>query len=276
MTKTTQHTIIPEGELKCIWMEAGLVAYKLCDREYRCEECPFDEVIRQHHGKLVDGDTVHEAAGVRPDLSETEQPHTAAEHFRRALDAHLLPFDEPELPHDRLYHRSHTWVQEEKEMMYRVGIDHCAIHLLGMITSVVLPQAPVQAFSNAPCVWLIHSDGAVALRSPIPGRVTQVNAALRDHPHLINGDPYNNGWLLRITQRPVDTSGDDLLTAEKMVLLLQAQAHTLRKELLRAFKRLRPHIGQTMYDGGRLVTSIVDVLGPKKYFEIVSRVFKPQ
>jgi len=32
--------------LKCVWMLADVVAYKLCDREYDCEHCPFDRALR--------------------------------------------------------------------------------------------------------------------------------------------------------------------------------------------------------------------------------------
>lgn len=30
----------------CVWMSAGLVAYKLCDRGFECESCPFDQAMR--------------------------------------------------------------------------------------------------------------------------------------------------------------------------------------------------------------------------------------
>ncbi len=33
--------------LKCIWMECGYVEYKLCDRNYDCENCPFDKAIKK-------------------------------------------------------------------------------------------------------------------------------------------------------------------------------------------------------------------------------------
>lgn len=32
--------------MKCIWMEAGVVDYKLCDLEFDCENCPFDRSFR--------------------------------------------------------------------------------------------------------------------------------------------------------------------------------------------------------------------------------------
>lgn len=36
----------PEGILPCVWMSAGLIAFKLCDREGECESCPFDRAMR--------------------------------------------------------------------------------------------------------------------------------------------------------------------------------------------------------------------------------------
>jgi len=32
---------------KCVWMASGVVTYKLCDFQYNCEACPFDQAIRE-------------------------------------------------------------------------------------------------------------------------------------------------------------------------------------------------------------------------------------
>ena len=37
---------LPPGVLPCVWMSAGLVSFKLCDREGECEGCPFDLAMR--------------------------------------------------------------------------------------------------------------------------------------------------------------------------------------------------------------------------------------
>jgi len=37
---------------KCIWMECGYVEYKLCDRDFDCENCPFDKAIKVEREKL--------------------------------------------------------------------------------------------------------------------------------------------------------------------------------------------------------------------------------
>lgn len=37
---------ISQPLLPCVWMSAGLVAFKLCDREGECEGCPFDRAMQ--------------------------------------------------------------------------------------------------------------------------------------------------------------------------------------------------------------------------------------
>jgi len=37
---------LPPGILPCVWMSAGVVAFKLCDREGECDGCPFDRAMR--------------------------------------------------------------------------------------------------------------------------------------------------------------------------------------------------------------------------------------
>ncbi|MCS6806106.1 MAG: hypothetical protein NZ823_13325 [Blastocatellia bacterium] len=39
-----------EHLLKCVWMLAKVVDYKLCDQAYDCEHCAFDQVMRGQQG----------------------------------------------------------------------------------------------------------------------------------------------------------------------------------------------------------------------------------
>jgi glycine cleavage system H lipoate-binding protein len=42
-TKKTSFKVVPPGKKKCIWMEAGVVSYKLCDNNYDCQTCSYDQ-----------------------------------------------------------------------------------------------------------------------------------------------------------------------------------------------------------------------------------------
>ena len=50
ITLKSHSPIVPEQHSqrfdKCVWMESGVVSYKLCDFEYKCESCPFDQALR--------------------------------------------------------------------------------------------------------------------------------------------------------------------------------------------------------------------------------------
>ena len=37
-------------EQECIWMEAGVVNFKLCDYAYDCLNCPFDKAMSEAWG----------------------------------------------------------------------------------------------------------------------------------------------------------------------------------------------------------------------------------
>lgn len=38
--------LVPRGEKKCIWMAAGVLSYKLCNRGFNCDACPLDMVLQ--------------------------------------------------------------------------------------------------------------------------------------------------------------------------------------------------------------------------------------
>jgi glycine cleavage system H protein len=46
----------------------------------------------------------------------------------------------------------------------------------------------------------VESVKAVSdLFSPVSGRVIEINADLIDHPELVNEDPFDKGWIMRLT-----------------------------------------------------------------------------
>ena len=38
--------IVPPGKKRCVWMEAGVVSYKLCDNNYDCSTCVYDHAMQ--------------------------------------------------------------------------------------------------------------------------------------------------------------------------------------------------------------------------------------
>ena len=101
-------------------------------------------------------------------------------------------------PTDRQYSKEHEWVLLDIDGRAVVGVTEYAQEQLGDVVFVDLPEigSIVIQFDK---FGEVESVKAVSdVYSPIGGEVLEVNAAVIDHPELINEDPYGKGWLIRL------------------------------------------------------------------------------
>jgi glycine cleavage system H protein len=118
-----------------------------------------------------------------------------------------------ETPDDLRYAKTHEWARREEDGTMTVGITDHAQEMLGDLVYVELPETG-RTVSAEEEIGVVESVKAASdIYSPISGEVTEVNEALTDSPELINGDPYGEGWLMRI--KPDDErEWESLLDAE--------------------------------------------------------------
>ncbi len=117
-------------------------------------------------------------------------------------------------PDDRRYTREHEWIQVEDEASGRalVGITEYAQDQLGDVVYFDLPQAGDTLGAMAK-MGEVESVKAVSdLYSPVSGEVIEVNGSLVDQPELVNEDPFNQGWILRVAMSQ-PSEFDALMTA---------------------------------------------------------------
>lgn len=101
-------------------------------------------------------------------------------------------------PDDLRYSREHEWVRVDASQA-TIGITSFAADELGDIVFVELPEVGSRLTQFA-TFGVVESVKAVSdLYAPISGVVTEVNAALRDSPELLNSDPFAAGWIVRLT-----------------------------------------------------------------------------
>ena len=98
---------------------------------------------------------------------------------------------------DQRYTKEHEWVRVEGDLAI-VGITDYAAHQLGDIVFVELPEIG-RVLTQFAAVGVVESVKAVSdLFAPISGEVVETNAELAARPELVNGDPFGQGWMLRI------------------------------------------------------------------------------
>ncbi len=201
-------------------------------------------------------------------MENTSNPHDI---FEQSLDKFFQPLFASPLPSDRQYSRSHMWIKNDSPSSATLGIDHIGAYFLRPVVSVVLPQTPSRVERNSPFAWLVVREGTIALRAGVSGIGNESNAQLLEHPYLLLDDPYESGWILR-AGRTGDT-GTDLLDSDDFTPLFHKEMTAMRERLESAFNKIQPAVGSTLYDGGQPLMDIADIIGQRKYFDIISRVF---
>lgn len=112
------------------------------------------------------------------------------------------------VPNDRKYTQEHEWVQVEGEIGI-VGVTDFAAGELGDVVFVELPEVGSE-FSQGDTVGTIESVKAVAdLFLPVSGEIVEINEDVVENPELVNKDPLDDGWLLKV--RLADTSEPEQL-----------------------------------------------------------------
>ncbi|KAM0849999.1 hypothetical protein ACQ4PT_053365 [Festuca glaucescens] len=98
---------------------------------------------------------------------------------------------------DLKYAETHEWVKVEGDSA-TVGItDHAQDHL-GDVVYVELPEvgACVTQGSNFGAVESVKATSDI--NSPVSGEVVAVNEELHEKPALVNGSPYEGGWIIKV------------------------------------------------------------------------------
>jgi glycine cleavage system H protein len=116
------------------------------------------------------------------------------------------------VPTDLRYTKDHEWVRVDGEEA-TIGITAYAAEQLGDIVFVELPEAG-RGLAQFAAFGVVESVKAVS-------EVVEANGDLAAKPELVNSDPYDAGWMLRV-RLAESTQVDDLLDADAYDALIAA------------------------------------------------------
>jgi glycine cleavage system H protein len=101
------------------------------------------------------------------------------------------------VPDDRKYTPEHEWILIE-DGVGTIGVTDFAASELGDVVFVELPESGSE-FSQGDTVGTIESVKAVAdLFLPVSGEIVEINEAVVDNPEIVNSDPMDEGWLMKV------------------------------------------------------------------------------
>ncbi len=258
----------------CIWMQAGLAAFKPCNNFYDCGGCKYDQAMDQ---KVKDGKQIgwRDAMRKRPAMArfcrhsltkrigmrvcaydyecshcdfdqyfeDVLSPRTKSEPF----EVHAVKgFD---VPMDYHFHNGHTWARVESGGFIRIGMDDFALKLLGEADAFDLPLMGKE-FDQGTVGWgLKRRDNLADVLSPVGGVITEVNSELRENPGKANREPYGGGWLFTVKT-------NDVKGSMKKLMAEQSSLSWMDQEVSRLEGMIEEVAGPLAADGGLLASDV--------------------
>ena len=120
---------------------------------------------------------------------------------------------------DRLYSKSHEWIQFSDDTTAKVGITEHAAEQLGDLVYLTMPEVG-DGVTVGDSIGDIESVKTVSdLCSPITGTVSAVNEEALDDPAKINESPYDI-WMIEVSGI---TDKEELLDADAYEALVAAE-----------------------------------------------------
>ena len=113
------------------------------------------------------------------------------------------------VPQDRKYLESHEWHLVDGDLV-TVGITQFAADQLSDITYVELPAVGTELVAGKIFGEVESVKATSELYCAVSGKVSAVNEALEDQPELVNTDPFNAGWMIKV-------QASDLAGIEKLL-----------------------------------------------------------
>lgn len=219
---------IIESKKRCIWMDAGVVQFKLCDKDFDCRSCQFDQAMaesatqqlaqrRQDRNPVAQTvipvpweNKMHQRFGDRRNcpLMKSNLCHQCS--FDELLDEQFDFFLTPEkprvhevfsiqVPTSSFLHRGHTWVALEAADRVRLGMDDFSQKVLGPATKINLPKIGQRIKANKPFLALERRKEKAKVLAPLDGIIEAVNPKAQERPRAAHDDPYGEGWLFIVT-----------------------------------------------------------------------------
>jgi glycine cleavage system H protein len=104
---------------------------------------------------------------------------------------------EQKIPNDLLYTEDHEWARKEGNKITE-GITDYAQSELQDIVFVELPEEGQEVVQGDPIATIEAVKTVTDLYAAVSGKIIETNGELDSKPELINKDPYEDGWIVKI------------------------------------------------------------------------------
>lgn len=122
-------------------------------------------------------------------------------------------------PTNLRYHEEHEWIRIDGKQA-TMGISNFAQDALGDIVFIDMPKVGSTVAAGQQIGEVESTKTTSSIYTPVSGKIVKINTELKDHPEVVNADPYDKGWIAVIElSDPGQVNG--LMTAEQYEAFLK-------------------------------------------------------
>ncbi|MBL0175309.1 MAG: hypothetical protein IPP94_08615 [Ignavibacteria bacterium] len=262
--KNAQHS----HDERCVWMDAGVLVYKLCDRNFECERCPLDGVLRAKDDTDARAfDAKRSSVRIAADVPPAVDAETARL---------LRPHAQATLPSDLAYTTDHFWVRCDDERCVLIGLDGLFAPLIPRSARFILASPQTHVERGQPLGWIYLEQRVIPLPSPLTGTVLRQNEQLLADPVVLTTNGYDFGWLVMLRPDRLPEERKHLLTPADMRPVMELAVGSLIQKAARRLTVMDQQADICMNDGGVPVASLYDALGEKSWVDLIRTVLLPR
>ncbi len=127
------------------------------------------------------------------------------------------------IPSNYRFAPSHEWILDNGDGTVTMGISEHAQELLGDVVFVELPEVGREVDAGEEFSLVESVKAASDIYSPVGGEIIAINETLEDEPEMVNSEPFDGGWIVKI--KLADAAElDKLLDAEAYAATIAEEA----------------------------------------------------
>jgi glycine cleavage system H lipoate-binding protein len=170
------------------------------------------------------------------------------------------------LANDYYYHQGHIWVYPNERNVVTIGIDDFAQKMIGKPKNVNLPAIGTELRQGENAIKVEIDGKWIEFLSPVDGEVIALNEKVIKSPNIINQDPYQQGWLIKVNSKRLTANLKNLLHGNIARSWIEDSVNKLSRIITRNY-------GVVLQDGGSITNGFAKELAPDNWEYLAAEFF---
>lgn len=221
-------------KLKCIWMASQVIEYKLCDRQFDCENCLFDQGMRNMLNKK--------------ETHNSSTTNVVSEIFNKLQN---IKYD-----NKIVYLKNNLIAKEICQNTFYLGINPILDSFLDAVNSITFNDNAKNISAGEQLIQICGGWGSISLSAPM-------NLVIYDKVADPSNNPLKSQWFVIVGDVNQEISNCKIYQEEWDKMYQNAVG------LLDEIKSQAPKVGNTMMDGGTQINYLYQIIGIKSYINIL-------